>query len=468
MADMDLSRGESTTAPQLLAGSPSSPEAAAAAQADWPSPGYAWYTVLVLLLAAMISLIDRQILALLVEPIKKDLGLTDVGISLLQGLAFALFHAIALVPFGYLADRYSRKTLIGIGMLVWTLATAMCGLAQSFWHLFLGRMAVGIGESALGPSAHSLIGDSFPRDKVPVAMGVFSAGIGIGVGLAFIVGGGAVAWAASAPPISIPLIGELKPWQLAFIAVGLPGVPVALLILALREPSRKGLSHAGAGREESMTETLAALWTWLRDNARLAFWYMVGVSLLTTISYGWLGWMPAYFGRTFGWNPGQIGLVVGLLVLIPGTIGGVCGGLFAGWLTRRGHRDATLRTAVLIALFWPPIAASALVLPTPGLVVALLVPATLLSTAWVALGPSTIQIVVPNELRAKVSALGLLTTSLVGMTIGPTSVALLTEYVFADAAKVGHSLAIMTVTLGPLAALALSRCLAPLRAKTPS
>jgi MFS family permease len=213
----------------------------------YPSVGYAWYVVAVLTLAYVVSFIDRQILGLLVEPIQRDLGIGEKQISLLMGLTFAVFYTLFGVPLGRLADTRSRRTIIAAGIGVWSLMTAGCGLAKHFWQLALFRVGVGVGEAALSPSAYSLIADYFRPERRSTAMSVYSMGIFVGSGLAFIVGGMVAQFSAAQESYVLPLIGGIRSWQLVFLIVGFPGLAVALLLYTIREPTRKGVCRLTAG-----------------------------------------------------------------------------------------------------------------------------------------------------------------------------------------------------------------------------
>ncbi|MFY9571890.1 MAG: MFS transporter, partial [Blastocatellia bacterium] len=207
----------------------------------YPAIGYAWYVVGVLTLVYIFSFIDRQILSLLVRPIRRDLGISDFQMSLLMGFSFALFYTFFGLPLGRLADSRSRRTIIAAGFTVWSIMTAACGLARNFAHMLLLRMGVGVGEAALSPAAYSMITDYFPPRRRATAISVYSMGIYIGSGLAFIVGG-LVAGAASAQETwDLPLVGATRPWQVVFFIVGLPGVLLALLMYTVREPVRRGI-----------------------------------------------------------------------------------------------------------------------------------------------------------------------------------------------------------------------------------
>jgi MFS family permease len=228
-------------------------------------PVYSWYVVGVLTLAYILSFIDRQIITLMIGPIKQDLGLTDTQMSYLIGLSFALFYTV----FGFLialaADRYNRRNIVTAGIVVWSVMTAFCGLAKGYGQLFLARMGVGFGEGALSPSALSMISDYFPREKLARAISVYSMGIAVGSGIALLVGGSIIHLVSSAATVTLPLVGELRPWQAAFVIVALPGLPLALLMLTVREPASaraRGVGHgdskAALGSAPASSGALAA------------------------------------------------------------------------------------------------------------------------------------------------------------------------------------------------------------------
>jgi len=204
-----------------------------------PSNAYAWYVVAVLTLTYTVSFIDRQIMSLMIEPIRRDLNITDTQVSLLIGLAFAVFYTLLGIPIARLADRRSRRTIIAVGIATWCFMTAFCGLARSYAQLFLARVGVGVGEAALSPSALSIISDYFPKRTRGRAIAVYNTGISLGTGLAMIVGGALVAHVMVSPPVRLPFVGELYAWQTVFMLVGLPGLFLALLMFTVREPRRR-------------------------------------------------------------------------------------------------------------------------------------------------------------------------------------------------------------------------------------
>ncbi len=225
-----------------------------------PSSLSAWYAVIILLLAYVLSFVDRIIMSLLVIPIQKDLGISDTQMGLLMGLAFAIFYTVVGIPIARLSDAKSRKIIVSIGIFLWSIMTAVCGLARSFIELFLARVGVGVGEATLSPAAYSMIADYFPEEKLGKAIAVYQSGALFGSGIAFIIGGAIVGLIVNSNATSLPFLGELQPWQLAFIIVGLPGVLMALVMLTVKEPKRTGI-------KEDLGETVSikdAINIWLK------------------------------------------------------------------------------------------------------------------------------------------------------------------------------------------------------------
>lgn len=200
---------------------------------------YAWFVVTLLTTAQIVSYVDRFLPSLLIEPIKADLRLSDFQVGLLLGPAFGLFYVIAGLPLGWIADRFSRKKLLAAGIAVWCCMTAAASTARSFIPLFATRLGVGLGEATVAPCSVSLISDLFPREQRPRAVSLFMAGTFLGAGVAFLFGGLLVHKIASLPTITVPIFGEMRPWQATFLIVGLPGLLLAALMLNIREPERR-------------------------------------------------------------------------------------------------------------------------------------------------------------------------------------------------------------------------------------
>jgi len=415
-------------------------------QAKSGGPRYAWYLVGVLCVAYTLSFVDRMILALLVEPIKRDLGISDTQVGLLHGFAFAIFYTTLGVPIARLADRTDRRRLIAAGIAFWSAMTALCGLARGFWELFLARIGVGVGEASLSPAAFSMLADAFPADRLGRALGVYSSAIFAGAGIALLVGGGVAAAAASAAAVHLPLVGAVQPWQLTFIVVGAPGLLVALWVLSLREPPRRGVAIA------ARQEPLAAVFAWMRRHARAYGCHFAGFALLALVFNATIAWLPSVFVRVHGWSSGQAAFWIGSLLLVCGTTGIVAGGFAADAWRRRGKPDGSMRVGLTSALGVVPFAAAVPAAASPWMAVALLGPLLFFSAFAFGAAAAGLQWLTPPAMRAQVSALFLFVNNLVGIGAGPVAVALLTDRVFGAPQSVGMSLAIVGAVAAALAA----------------
>ena len=415
-------------------------------QAKSGGPRYAWYLVGVLCVAYTLSFVDRMILALLVEPIKRDLGISDTQVGLLHGFAFAIFYTTLGVPIARLADRTDRRRLIAAGIAFWSAMTVLCGLARGFWELFLARIGVGVGEASLSPAAFSMLADAFPADRLGRALGVYSSAIFAGAGIALLVGGGVAAAAASAAAVHLPLVGAVQPWQLTFIVVGAPGLLVALWVLSLREPPRRGVAIA------ARQEPLAAVFGWMRRHARAYGCHFAGFALLALVFNATIAWLPSVFVRVHGWSSGQAAFWIGSLLLVCGTTGIVAGGFAADAWRRRGKPDGSMRVGLTSALGVLPFAAAVPAAASPWMAVALLGPLLFFSAFAFGAAAAGLQWLTPPAMRAQVSALFLFVNNLVGIGAGPVAVALLTDRVFGAPQSVGMSLAIVGTVAAALAA----------------
>ena len=397
-----------------------------------------WFTVGVLTAANAFAFLDRQVLGLLIEPIRADLGLTDTQISLLIGFAFAIFYSVFGIPIGRLVDARSRRLIIAAGITVWSLATAACGLARSFWTLFLGRIGVGAGEATLGPAAMSMISDLFPPERRGTAIAVFITGSAIGAGFATVFAATVFAVLEDFDQIDLPLVGAMRPWQIVFFVVGLPGLLVGGLALAMREPARG--DDVGPGGIP-----LREVWAHVREHAVLITSVLVGFSILAIKSYGIATWVPTFFVRTHGWSVGEAGIYFGLTLAITATIGALLGGRLSDWLASRGRGDAKILIAIsanLLTLL--PIVAFPLV-PDDMAALALVAAYYLFAAATTPMGAAIVQEITPPRMRGQIYAVFLFTATLVGMGFGPLSIALITDNVFGDPADLRYSLAIVPV-----------------------
>ena len=421
----------------------------------YPPTRTAWSVVVILTLAYIVSFLDRQIMALMVQPIKRDLGISDTEMSLLLGLAFGIFYTILGLPIGRLADRASRRNIIAVGITLWCVMTAACGLAKNYTMLFAARIGVGVGEATLAPSALSMISDYFPKERRGRALSFYNAGVGLGAAMAMILGGQVIEYVSTRPPVDLPLIGTLFAWQTVFLVVGLPGLAVALLVLTIKEPYRrdKMKRSAGSGDEIPIREVIAFVMTRWRSFGT----HFVGMSIVTIIGYAYFSWLPTTFIRTWGWSIGQISLAYGVLMLVTVPIGVNLGGWLADRLFQKGYKDAHMRSNLIGALsFFIPPSIFVTLMPTPELALAVLFFSSI-GGAWVtATGAASLMMISPNQLRAQVSAMYYFVISLLGLTIGPSAVAIVTDFVFKDEMMLRYSIALVVTVAGAIAVVVLS------------
>jgi len=415
----------------------------AQSESTWPKPAVAWFGVGVLVLAFIFSIADRIIISLLVDPIKADLNLTDTDMGLMMGLAFAIFYALMGLPIGRMADKYSRKSIIGVGIFLWSIMTVLCGLARSFMELFLARVGVGVGEATLSPAAYSMIADYFPKEKLGRALGVYQSGAFFGVGLALIFGGLAIRFAATSDDVILPIVGLVKPWQLAFIVVGFPGIFVAALMFLVKEPMRQGVAlvKGASAAEDQISLGQAIGFAWQRKRVFLA--HYTGFALLALPMTTLATWVPAYFMRVVGLAPSETGLKLGLIVLIFSPIGVISGGMLADSLFKKGNRDAALRVAVMAATFMVPFSILATTIKDPTWALVLAAPFAFGASISMGLAPTALQLVTPNRLRGQISAAWMLFLNLITAGLGPTAVGWINDAVFGDPLAVGQSIALV-------------------------
>ena len=427
-----------------------------AGQIDVPAASlrYAWYAVFVLMVCYTLSFIDRQILSLLVGPIKRDLGLSDTRVGLLQGVAFALFYTLVGLPLGRLADTRNRRNLVSAGVLVWSLMTGLSAVAGSFWPLFAARMGVGVGEATLSPGAFSLLTDYFPKDRLGRALSVYSMGIFIGSGLALIVGGSVVDFTAHIPAVNVPLFGLIASWRFTFLIVGAPGLLVSLWLLTIQEPARKNLLIAQDGRVERLSAAQVI------EQIRIRWQSVLGISFAMVFqsmcTFAFMAWTPAFFQRVHHWSAGETGRSLGWIVAVFSCLGMYAGGAMADRWLKHGVAVAHLRVGVIsgigaLLFFVPALTASSAMTTLVLLAPALFFLGLPVGTAYAAL-----QLILPNQVRGQISALFILIFSFGGMTLGPLLPALLNDYVFHSETMVGTSVAI-TIGAGSILTAAIFR-----------
>lgn len=411
----------------------------------WPSPRIAWYTVTILMVAYVLSFMDRVILGLLVGPIRADLGISDTRVSLLYGFAFAIFYTGFGIPIAWWADRANRRNIIAAGIFIWSLMTAACGLARGFWQLFLARVGVGVGEATLSPAAYSMIADSFPEQQRARALSVYFIGLPAGVGLALLLGGYVIELVSASPDYTLPLVGTVRAWQMTFFIVGLPGILVALWLMTVPEPARQHPPGVQAG----VTDTLA----FMRRHWRAYTSHILGFSCLGLVLNTYQIWAPQFLVRVHGWSLGEAGLAIGGIIGVLGTAGILLGGVLADRLRQRGVTDATMRVGLMAAVALVPLGALCTLVPGAGSMIAIFVPIGFFTSFAYGAGAAALTVLTPGPMRAQASAIYLLFVNLIGIGLGPLLTALLTDYVFRNDQAVGQSVAVVAGVSPAIAAL---------------
>ena len=407
------------------------------------TPARAWYAVAILTLANVSGFVDRQILSLLVEPIKRDLRVTDTEVSLLMGLGFVVFYSLLGLPIGRWVDRGHRPRIVALGAMVWSLMTMLTGTARSYGHLFLARIGVGAGEATLGPAAVSIIADQFPRRQLGVAMSTYMMGTFLGSGVAYALGAYVVGRVDKPGLVSVPLVGDVYPWQLVFFFVGLPGLLVALLALTMREP------RVSSARAEQMSAAAQApisdVFAYFRENARTVAALSVGFACSASVNYGVGAWLATFLIRTHEWTVLEAGLLQGVLTFSIGPLGVMLGGRLTDNWSKKGHVDAPLRVGMLGALGMLIFAGLYPLVPSAMLAAAMLVPMNIFAAMPWGAANAAIAEAMPSRMRGQGSAMYQLVVNLLSGALGPTAVALLTDKVFRDPLALRYSLSICAV-----------------------
>lgn len=410
------------------------------ASSSFPPMRVGVFACILLVIGVIVSLIDRQILSLMIEPIQTDLGISDTQFSLLQGFAFMVLYSGAGLIFGYAVDRMSRRNIIIFCLIGWSMMTILCGLARNFWQLFGARVGVGIGEAGLHPAAYSLLCDFFAPRHRGRAFGVIGYAASVGSAVSFLGGGMLYTWLATHP---IPdVMGTLAPWQQTFIIAGLPGFLVAALFLLLREPARQtgagpAATHAGSGQ--------VGLWQFMRAKRRILVPLLLHYTLFQMCAYAFFGWTPAFYMRVHGATIAESGLIVGAALMIGGLGSLLTGYLGDRWIAR-GARGGRLRSTFL-----------GVVIGVPAFAVCFLVDSLALSIIAGVIGWATICItltaapivlgdIVESHLRGRMFAVYGFVCTVLGSVFGPLCVALLTDGVFGDRASVNLSLVIVMLS----------------------
>ncbi len=415
-------------------------------QGETKSLTYAWAVAICLSFGYALSFLDRELLSMVITPIKESFGLTDFQVSLLLGPAFAIFYTVMGIPLGWAADRYNRTRLIAAGMALWSAMTAFCGLGANFIQIFIARIGVGVGEAVLTPSAVSLLSDYFPKNKLPMALSIYSIGLFIGAGMAGI-GGGIVLGMLRDVTWSLPFFGTLEYWQIVFILAATPGILLALVIFSLHEPVRKEMAVDANGTIEKASFSAAFSYMWERKKFFLSLF--IGGSMVAIIQYQ-AYWYPEHFMRAFGWGPEQAGPATGMPTIFGGIAGLLLGGYYMSHQSKIGRKDVALKLAFLSAI---GIGIPAVIMPLLSSSMAAILGVTMVKF-FVAMpliaGTTAIRMSVPNQMRGQFTAMYFVAVGLVGATLGPVLPGYINTYIFAEAIDtLGYSLSISAVMTIP-------------------
>jgi MFS family permease len=414
----------------------------------------AWLTLAVLVFLYVLNTLDRGVLSLVVESVKHDLAISDFRISLLLGFGFAVFFAFCGLPIGWAIDRFPRRLILYLGVTVWSLATLACGLSQSFPQLLVARMLLGAGEATLGPAAHSIIADRFPRERMATALSVYTAGSVLGTGLSFAIGGMATSYFMRFDAIHVSGLGTLRPWQAVFACIGLPGLLLALLAFSFPEPPRQRVRSNGAS---------ARLWPFLRRRRAVFTSFALSFALFSMVIYGALGWLPVYMTRAFGWGPARIGSTLGVVNVVSAGLGTLLGGIAVDRLARMGRQDAHLRVFMTSIALAAPVGIVGFLVRDPTLFLVCVFWLELLGFSFIGYAAAAVQSVTPQALRARMAAMYLLALALIGNGGGSSLIAFFTDFVFGSPGRLGWSIAATILLLTPIALVAAWLGLEPMR-----
>ena len=415
-------------------------------ESAYPKPTYAWYVVVLMMFFYVLSFMDRQIIAVLIEPIKADLALSDVQISLLGGLSFVLFYSTTGVFIGRLADSLNRPWLIAAGVFVWSLTTALSGLASKFWQLLILRMGVGLGESALLPSTLSLLADYFPPKRLATPTSVFLLGAPIGIGLSFAAGGYIFSVAqdiAAAPDWGdVAFIGGTAAWKLVLLFLGVLGMLMTVALVTVREPrnmqtAAQKKSSAKPAEAASLSEvTVYAKKYWVAI-ATLYF----GMALISLAAYSQAFWDISFLARTFDRDPASMSYRYGMVQLFAGLSGMLFGGIVADRLSKRGVQAASVTIVIVGCAITTPFS---FFYPLAGSLTSslwLMVIAIFGSNMAFACAASAVQRMFPGTMLGLAAGIYYFISNAVGIGIGPTAVAAITDYLLRDPEMIRYSLA---------------------------
>ena len=415
---------------------------------SYPEKKHSYSAVAILTLAQVFAFIDRQIPSMLVEPIKQDFNLTDSQIALLGGAAFSIFYAIMALPIGYAVDRYKRTKVLGTGIFLWSLMTALAGLANSFGKLFGARIGVAVGEAVMAPISVSLVSDSFPENKQGKPMGIITAGVYIGIGITLLGGGFLIDYLTSIGGITLPLIGYLKPWQATFMIVGIPGLVLAIAAFYLKEPRRI--------EEQADSNHLVDkknVFLHLKEHRKTLIPMFGGLIFMALIFYSFSFWAPTMMIRTFDISLTEVGFILGMITIISSITGTIIAGSAVDYLRNRNYSDAPVRAAMIaVILALPPIISLSFVQTELGAWICIAMYLLFISS-FAPLGLLAISGVSTGNVKGQTAAIHAFLMMAFGLSLGPQLTAFFTDFVFVDPNLLINSVSLTGLIVLPISAL---------------
>ena len=414
---------------------------------NYPSRRAGYSAVAVMTLAQVFAFIDRQIPAMLVEPIKQDFNLNDSQIALLGGAAFSIFYAIMALPIGYAVDRYKRVNVLGTGIFVWSLMTTLAGLANSFGRLFGARIGVAVGEAVMAPVSVSLVSDYFPQNKQGKPMGVITAGVYLGIGATLIGGGYLIDYLTDIGGITIPGIGYFKPWQATFLLVGIPGILISIAAFMLHEPKRLGLSKMQDNSKP------INIFSHLKTNKITLFPMFGGLIFMALIFYSFTFWAPSMMVRTYDLSLTEVGFTLGIITIIASILGTISSGTVVDYLRSKGHSDAPIRTGMFACIFATPAICLAPIVDSLFLTWALIGIYLFFISSFAPIGLLAVSGISGNEVKGQMAAVHAFLMMAFGLSLGPQITAFFTDFVLMDESKLGYAMALTGALVLPVAAI---------------
>jgi len=414
---------------------------------EYPRRKYGYSAVAIMTLAQVFAFIDRQIPSMLVEPIKQDFNLSDSQIALLGGAAFSIFYAVMALPIGYAVDRYNRTKVLGTGIFLWSLMTALAGLANSFAKLFGARIGVAVGEAVMAPTSVSLVSDYFPENKQGKPMGFITAGVYVGIGITLLGGGFLIDYLTKIGGITLPVIGYLKPWQATFMFVGIPGLFVACGAFLLKEPPRIDF-RSNDNKEKNFKDVFSHI----KDHKESLIPMFAGLIFMALIFYSFTFWAPSMMVRTYGLSLSKVGFILGLITIISSIAGTLAAGIIVDFLRNKNYTDAPVRTAMFATLFAIPAIVLAPLMNSELLTWVLIGIYLFFISSFAPLGLLAVSGISSGKVKGQMAAIHAFLMMAFGLSLGPQITAFFTDFVFLDATKLGLAISLTGLLVLPISA----------------